>query len=212
MTETESDYFINHQRATRFPWTIYHRPLEQNLLAFLRGVSAERKVAEVLVIGCGLMQELDHAPTNLEITVIDIDARAIDAVLGRKDPRIHHTQVISPDTDLRSLGRSFDAVYAKEVIEHIPNVLGYLEQIRASLKEDGRLWLSTPNYGEPWLPLLENTFLELVARVSGYTRRDLHPSKLTRKQFLKLLRQAGFKEATVTPASSHLALIARATR
>jgi hypothetical protein len=30
-----TDYFVNHARARRFPWTLYHQPLERDLARFL---------------------------------------------------------------------------------------------------------------------------------------------------------------------------------
>ncbi len=34
-----SDYFVNHPRAARFPWSIYHRALERSLARFLAEVA-----------------------------------------------------------------------------------------------------------------------------------------------------------------------------
>ena len=50
----QGDYFANHARARRFPWTLYHKPLEADLARFLRQVSAEHPAGEILVVGCGL--------------------------------------------------------------------------------------------------------------------------------------------------------------
>jgi len=36
-----TDYFVNHARARRFPWTLYHQPLERDLARFLRHVAAD---------------------------------------------------------------------------------------------------------------------------------------------------------------------------
>src|SRR5690606_25351958 len=56
----------------------------------------------------------------------------------------------------------------------------------------GRLWLSTPNYGEPWLATLESTVLEMVARKDGFSRRHIHPTRFSRRSLSRGLEAAGF--------------------
>ena len=70
----QSDYFANHVRARKFPWSLYHQPLEKDLARFL----SELAQGEVLVVGCGLLHEIDAAPAGLTFHVVDIDQRAVD--------------------------------------------------------------------------------------------------------------------------------------
>jgi SAM-dependent methyltransferase len=202
------DYFVQLERNRRLPWSLYHEPLERDVESFLRAVAADRPAARVLVIGCGLMQELDRAPEGLRFGVLDIDPRAVEAVRERGDPRVEECFVVAPETDLASLGRRFDAVYAKEVIEHIVAWRDYLGSLHRILEPEGWLWLSTPNYGEPWLPLLESTALEWVARRSGFTRKGLHPSRFSRGRLERGLREAGFADLKVRVVARRLALTA----
>src|SRR5262249_7665935 len=109
----QPDYFANHERARKFPWTLYHGPIERDLSRFLANVQGD-----VLVVGCGLLHEMDEAPGGLRYTVVDIDPRAVDAVMARRDPRIVAAHVVAPE-DPVELGRQFDAIYAKEVVEHV---------------------------------------------------------------------------------------------
>lgn len=209
---SSNDYYANHRRVRQFPWSLYHRPLEADLQRFLRAVSTRAPRAQVLVIGCGLMQELDVAPAGLSFTVADIDARAVDVVVARGDPRVA-CGVVVPDTDpWRVLADRFDAIYAKEVIEHIVDWRDYLLGLRDLLLPGGALWLSTPNYGAPWLSILEHTALELVARMSGFTRRGLHVSPLSRDDLSAGLVAAEFVDVDVRVMWNRLALAATATR
>jgi 2-polyprenyl-3-methyl-5-hydroxy-6-metoxy-1,4-benzoquinol methylase len=201
-----SDYFANHQRARQFPWTLYHAPLERDLAKFLASVQGNR----ILVVGCGLLHELDNAPAEMRFTVADIDARAVDAVLARGDPRIAGGFVVEPEQPIESEHR-FDAIYAKEVVEHVLAWPGWLAGLRRLLVPGGTLWLSTPNYGEPWLPALESTVLELVARRSGFTRRDIHPTRFSKRSLARGLRAAGFSDVRVRVTPTRLALTAWAT-
>lgn len=207
----QGDYFANHARARQFPWTLYHQPLERDLARFLDQVAHEHPDGEVLVVGCGLLHELDAAPAGLRFHVVDIDARAVDAVRARGDGRITGGTVVVPEQPIdASLGAAhrFAAIYAKEVVEHVLAWPTWLTGLRRALIPGGRLWLSTPNYGEPWLPALESTVLELVARKSGFSRRDLHPARFSRGSLGRGLRSVGFEQVEVGVTPTRLALTA----
>lgn len=208
-SDVSSDYFANHRRARQFPWTLYHQPLERDLERFL----ADSPAGEIMVVGCGLMQEIDRAPAGLTFHVVDIDPRAVAAVLANRDPRITGGTVIAPEQPI-DLGRKFVGIYAKEVVEHVLAWPSWLVGLRKSLVPGGRLWLSTPNYGEPWLPALESTVLELVARKDGFSRREIHPTRFSRGALERGLRGAGFEEvsAHVTPTRLAITAWARAPR
>jgi len=207
MTDTDADYFANHARARQFPWTLYHQPLERDLGKFLGTVASEHPTGEVLVVGCGLLHEIDEAPAGLRYTVADIDARAVDAVRARRDPRIVDGVVVAPEAPI-DLGRPFAGIYAKEVVEHVLAWPAWLVGLRKALVPGGRLWLSTPNYGEPWLPAIESTVLELVARRSGFSRRDIHPTRFSRASLARGLRAAAFTDVSVHATPTRLALTA----
>jgi 2-polyprenyl-3-methyl-5-hydroxy-6-metoxy-1,4-benzoquinol methylase len=204
MTDT-TDYFANHARARQFPWTLYHKPLERDLVGFLSKVAGEHPTGEVLIVGCGLLHEIDAAPAGLRFHVVDIDERAVNAVLERGDPRITGGTVVAPETAI-ALGRRFAAIYAKEVIEHVEGWPSWLVGLRRALVPGGRLWLSTPNYGEPWLPAIESTVLELVARRAGFSRRDIHPTRFARGSLGRGLTAAGFQDVEVKVTPTRLAL------
>jgi SAM-dependent methyltransferase len=211
----QPDYFANHDRARKFPWTLYHAPLERDLSRFLASVSGHTgSGANVLVVGCGLLHELDAAAPELRFVVADIDPRAVDAVMKRNDPRITAGVVVTPEVPIDQQAdwpHYFDAIYAKEVVEHVLAWPAWLAGLRRSLKPGGKLWLSTPNYGEPWLPALESTVLELVARRSGFTRRHMHPTRFSRRSLARGLSAAGFADVATNVTPTRLAITAWAT-
>jgi SAM-dependent methyltransferase len=198
--DAQPDYFANHAKARKFPWTLYHAPLERDLARFLDRSANEHPDGDILVVGCGLLHEIDAAPVGLRYTVVDIDPRAVAAVRARNDPRITGAHVVEPESPI-DLGHTYAAIYAKEVVEHIHAWPAWLAGLRRALVPGGRLWLSTPNYGEPWLPTLESTVLELVARRSGFSRRHIHPTRFSRRSLSRGLAAAGFVDidARVTP-------------
>lgn len=206
------DYFVNHGRVRQFPWSLYHAPLEDDLSRFLQSVSKRHRAPEILVVGCGTLSELDCIPKAAKVTVVDIDPRAVQSVAQRQDARIVRCEVVSADQGPSSLGATFDAIYAKEVIEHVPMWQPYLRELRDCLKPGGELWLSTPNYGEPWLASVEYTVLEVIARAQGFTRFGMHPSRFSRRGLQRGLQQAGFDSVEVHRKAWHFALVARATK
>ena len=200
----QPDYFANHERARKFPWTLYHQPLEKHLAGFLENVARTHPTGEVLVVGCGLLHEIDNAPAGLRFHVADIDARAVEAVLDRRDSRVAGGTVVAPEAPIE-LDRPFAAIYAKEVVEHVLAWPTWLVGLRRALVPGGHLWLSTPNYGEPWLPALESTILELVARRDGFSRRHIHPTRFSRSALAKGLRAAAFEDVDVRVTPTRLA-------
>lgn len=210
---TQPDYFVNHERTRQFPWTLYHAPLERDLAAFLARTASEHPGGHVLVVGCGLLHEIDAAPPSMRYTVVDIDPRAVESVLARNDPRIVGGHVVPAEAPIE-LGRRFAGIYAKEVIEHVHAWPAWLVGLRRALVPGGRLWLSTPNYGEPWLPAIESTVLELVARRSGFSRRDIHPTRFSKRSLSRGLESAGFLDVhtRVTPTRFAITAWAHAPR
>jgi len=202
-----ANYFANHERARQFPWTLYHAPLERDLARFLTGVAADHPSGDILVVGCGLLHEVDAAPPGLRFTVADIDPRAVEVVLARRDPRIVAGHVVAAERPI-ALGKRFAGIYAKEVVEHVHAWPGWLVGLRRALVPGGQLWLSTPNYGEPWLAAIESTLLELIARRSGFSRRHMHPTRFSRRALARGLEAAGFTDVHARVMSTRLAIAA----
>ncbi len=74
-----------------------------------------------------------------EAVGIDIDAATIKALLAEG----HDVQLA--DAQDFALGRTFDVVFAGELIEHLDDVHGFLTSVRRHLGPGGRLVLTTPN-------------------------------------------------------------------
>jgi 2-polyprenyl-3-methyl-5-hydroxy-6-metoxy-1,4-benzoquinol methylase len=201
-----SDYFVNHPRAARFPWSIYHRPLERSLAHFLSDVARTAAAPRVLVVGGGYLHELPLVPAAVRLTVVDIDPRVIEYVEKLADPRIERCLTVNEPSDLLKLGQ-FDGVYAKEVIEHIVDAEPYVATLAGLLAPHGWIWLSTPNYGDRVLPFLESTILELIGRASGYSRKDIHPARFSKERLVAALRGAGLAHVEVAKTPFLLALV-----
>ncbi len=184
------DYFENHRHKLRFPWTLYHRPIVSAFGAAL-GKSPGR---DVLNVGSGPFFELSELDARARsITVCDVDPRAIELAKELHDGKLAGADVVEPGAPLPYPDASFDLVVSMEVIEHMDDPRPWLAELFRVIRPDGMLFLTTPNYASRGLVTIERTALELVARLQGFSRKSLHPSKLTPKTLRDLLTNAGFE-------------------
>jgi hypothetical protein len=58
------------------------------------------------------------------------------------------------------------------------------------LKPNGGLFLTTPNYASRSLCLIEKTALEAIARLQHFSRKHIHPSKMTPSRLDRVLSDA----------------------
>ncbi len=98
------------------------------------------------------------------------------------------------------------------VVEHLVDPLPWLSDALRVLKPGGLLFLTTPNYASRSLRAIENTALEAIARAQGFSRKELHPSKLDAPKLLSLLTRAGAKNAVFKEISFGWVLAAFAWR
>jgi 2-polyprenyl-3-methyl-5-hydroxy-6-metoxy-1,4-benzoquinol methylase len=185
-------YFKNHSRAMKFPWSIYHKPLLNDLIKFLNKYVT--KGSNILVIGPGDFQELDYLLSlNAQVSVLDIDPRVIEMLKTKYPGKFKDFFLVDDSFNGYPSENSFNVIYAKEVIEHIPNSEMFLKKCYQLLVGGGHLWLSTPNYGFFLLPFLESTILEIIARISGFSRKNIHPAKFSSRKLEESLKKCGFK-------------------
>jgi 2-polyprenyl-3-methyl-5-hydroxy-6-metoxy-1,4-benzoquinol methylase len=81
------------------------------------------------------------------------------------------------------IGRTFDVVVAAEVIEHLTNPAGLLDNVESHLNEDGYLLLTTPN--------LHSLFV-LGAYFSPFYSEEEHSLGLTPTILTNLLERCGW--------------------
>lgn len=158
-----------------------------------RFAAIERYVAGRRVLDVGCASGVDrpdwlHALIGTvadELVGVDVDPGAVDeATTKGYDVRL-------ADACAFDLGRSFDVVFAGELIEHLDDPRGFLGSARRHLREDSELVLTTPNafcftnfaYRLRRTPAkinrdhvawyCEDTLRQLLER-NGYVVRELH--------------------------------------
>lgn len=206
----QPDYFSNHQLKLRFPWRLYHGPIIDSLQ---RAVD-EAPGPDILNLGSGPFFELPLLKNRqrLSLTACDIDARAMAEARRLFGDELKSCDVITPGAPLPYPDASFDLVASMDVVEHIIDPVPWLEEALRVLKPGGRLFLTTPNYASTSLNVLEATALELVARAQGFSRRDIHPTKMTPARLEKFLLEAGGAEIEISTVAFGWVLTAFAKR
>jgi SAM-dependent methyltransferase len=207
-TVTAAQYFANHDRRRRFPWSLYHRDLERRLA---QAVRALRPGAKLLVVGCGL-EPFVPGVDGPRYYGADLDPGSIAACSARY-PELEARLAVCPNAyELPSSGAfgvDFDAIVAKEVIEHLHDPERWMAMLAQRLAPGGELLITTPNYSRlSTLPLLEATLLELFARRDGYSRKHIHPSRFTRDR-LRNLAVPGLTIVQIESTLTRWALFAR---
>lgn len=201
-----NDYILNHQVVDRFPFCLYHRPIQWAVLSFLRQCQQRTTPLRILNVGCGLSHVLREIAPEHDYLGVDVDSRVIEACRQRFAHRRAHFLVAEPYR-VPVEPESCDAVFATEVVEHVLEPERWLDELISKLRPGGGLQLSTPNYGGWLLPFLERTVLEWIARRKGFTRQGLHPTPFTAESLHALLTRAGLVGVQVKKTPFHLALV-----
>lgn len=205
-------YYANHGRALTFPWSLYHKPLIHSLSHFLKNIP-ERSGKRLLVVGPGDLPELkEMIDYGFKISVLDIDGRVLEDLKKKYGHVLEGFYLVNENFAGYPDENQFDAIYAKEVIEHFPEPALFLKQVKKILKSGGKVWMSTPNYGFFLLPFLESTVLELIARLSGFSRKHIHPSRFSSQSLNEAFKSSGFQIDSEGVTFAKLALWICATK
>jgi 2-polyprenyl-3-methyl-5-hydroxy-6-metoxy-1,4-benzoquinol methylase len=133
----------------------------------------------LLDIGCGNGAFVERANAR------GIDASGQDLALQAKGPRIYIGALI----DIEFQTASFDVVTMHDVLEHVPEPLGMLKEVRRLLKSGGRLIVDFPRFFHP-------------AGVHHWKTIE-HLWMLDERQLQRLLESVGFRiDRTYNPIPS----------
>jgi len=150
-------------------------------------------VREVLEIGCarGLTGALLQEQLGCRVTGVELNPQVAREAASRL------AEVIVGDVETLELSRTFDAVIALELFEHLRDPFAFLQKVRRWLRPGGVMILSTPNVGH-WSvvrDLLEGRWDYLPMGLLCFT----HLRFFTRKSLRDLLELGGFAHVQLVP-------------
>ena len=105
----------------------------------------------VLDYGCGQGHySRSMAARGWDVTGVDVDPGRLAEATERAqavglDDRCRFVPVELASTRLPFDDGHFDAIFASEVIEHLPDPLGWIQELKRVLRRGGTLYLTTPN-------------------------------------------------------------------
>jgi SAM-dependent methyltransferase len=164
----------------------------------------------VLDLGCGAgrfvaaLREAGAEPVGVEI------AEAALARARRNAPGADLRRV-APDGSLPLGHGDVDLVWCSEVLEHVPDTIALLTEVRRVLRPGGRLLLTVPDHGR-----VRRTLIALLRHDAHYDPLGQHVRFYTRRSLGRALDATGFSGIRLEPLGGppllRQALVARALR
>jgi len=164
----------------------------------------------VLDLGCGAGRFVAAArEAGADVVGVDIAEAALE-----------RARQVAPGADLRLLGADgsvplghgeVDLVWCSEVLEHVPDTVGLLTEIRRVLRSGGRLLLTVPDHGR-----LRRTLIALARYESHYDPLGQHLRFYSRRSLTVALDATGFTDVRLAALGGlpllREAIVARAVR
>jgi 2-polyprenyl-3-methyl-5-hydroxy-6-metoxy-1,4-benzoquinol methylase len=186
------------------------------LLPYFREQIPDFEHLKILEVGCGEAGFLDVV-TDLGIDAVGLELEESRAEIARKkNPRLN-IQVgdITDENITQSLGKNYDLIIMRDVIEHIPDRQASFTNLHQLLAENGHIYITFPprfsgfaghqQNGRtllrffPYLHLLPEFVIRFLGKIlhekPAVTEAVIHNYKigLTISSFNKFVRNKGFK-------------------
>ena len=120
-------------------------------------------------------------------------------------------RLLEPDGSLPLGHGEVDLVWCSEVLEHVPDTVALLTEVRRVLKRGGRLLVTVPDHGR-----LRRTLIALARHEAHYDPLGQHVRFYTRRSLARALHATGFTDVRIEPLGGppllRRALVARALR
>lgn len=190
----QPEYYLNYLKKQRNASTKNLSVLgrhHNNLDNFIRHeINKLPKGSKIIDAGCGLSAwTTPELRKKFKISGVDGEPEAIDLckiIYKGQNYRIGNLY------NLTFKKNTFDAVVMREVIEHFKQPEKAVKEAYRILKPKGMFILTTPNYNNILLHIVENTYNRFFGGPCKPYKDDVHPSKFNPDSLKKLL-SANFK-------------------
>jgi SAM-dependent methyltransferase len=120
-------------------------------------------------------------------------------------------RLVAPDGSLPLGHGTVDVVWCSEVLEHVPDTIAFLTEVRRVLRPGGRLLVTVPDHGR-----LKRTLIALGHHDAHYDPLGQHVRFYTRRSLTRALHATGFQDVSLAPLGGRpglrQAIVARAVR
>jgi 2-polyprenyl-3-methyl-5-hydroxy-6-metoxy-1,4-benzoquinol methylase len=138
-----NDFYQNYHKTSQYTGKIDSK--QRRARKRIKSVKKLAKGKTFIDIGCNAGFAVEAARTlGLEATGIDLDQTAIE--FAQKYYPQANFQAMSIQ-EVAKKGQTFDIIYCSEVIEHLSKVDDFVSSLYKILKQDGILFLTTPDIG-----------------------------------------------------------------
>jgi SAM-dependent methyltransferase len=170
----EEFYTLYYELEDKHWWFIGRRQTFIQLLDRYLPAPPDGRARKILDFGCGTGTFLGYLARYGDAQGVDVDEQAIDYCHKRG---VHNVQLVS-GFPLPFEDNSFDLVTILDVLEHIEDDKGTLNELLRVLRPGGMLMVAVPAYRFLWGPQDE---------ISNHKRRYIAP------QMRRLLKKSGFR-------------------
>jgi SAM-dependent methyltransferase len=164
----------------------------------------------VLDLGCGAGRFV-AALRDAGARSVGVELAAAALERARRNVPGADLRLVAPDGSLPLDHGEVDVVWCSEVLEHVPDTVGFLTEARRVLRRGGRLLLTVPDHGRA-----KRTLLALARYDAHYDPLGQHLRFYTRRSLARALLATGFEPVRVAalggPPLLRSALVARALR
>jgi 2-polyprenyl-3-methyl-5-hydroxy-6-metoxy-1,4-benzoquinol methylase len=129
----------------------------------LAKLASGQTILDVACKDAVLLDLLERIGAQVSYTGLDISSRVLEANRNRRPNAAFVLGDIVQGTTFHD--KSFDRIFALEILEHVPNPVAMLQEIRRLLKDDGQLLVSVPN---PYY------YMEFINELRSFPENDGH--------------------------------------
>jgi SAM-dependent methyltransferase len=164
----------------------------------------------VLDLGCGAGRFV-AAARHAGADVIGVELAAAALARAERVAPGADLRLVEPGGELPLGHGEVDLVWCSEVLEHVPDTVALLTEVRRVLRPGGRLVATVPDHG-----LVRRTLVALARHEAHYDPLGQHLRFYTRRSLARALEATGFAEVRTRPLGGppllRSAIVARALR
>lgn len=168
-----------------------------------------RPDARLLEVGCGpgfATERLLEVIRDGQVVAVDVDPEMIALARDRLRERERAQVVEGSVTALPFADDSFDAATARLVLEHVPDVVSALAELRRVLRPGGRLFVTEIDDGWPMLVDPEPAFVAELNAAAATTYQKRGADRRLGRRLPQVLGDAGFSDVAFDVVTLHTAV------